>query len=206
MMLPGGEFRRGEGLPYILWFDVSDNADRIKIVLDDITKGKWNVENISHFPELFYRYGYSEEAYRYLVSLPSMSRSEYPEVSYGFIEGCVCGAMGFRPDYADKSVATVSRLMGSETDSQIRNIKVFDGYMTLRHVGNDYSELTNDTSEDLVWKASFLGDYSIVEAGGISYPVVKTTDLKGNIFSTAEISLASKTALVARAVADSSRD
>lgn len=199
MMLAGRDFKRGEGVPYIAWFNVTENEDRIKGVLNDILNVEWNVENISHFPEMFYRYGYNDEAYAYLVSLPSLSRSEYPEVSYGFIEGCVCGAMGFRPDYVAKTVSTLSRLTAPEADSSIKNIRVFDGYMTVRHVGNDYTEISNDTSEDLTWKVSFLGNYASVEAGGKTYPTTLQTDLKGNVYSTAEIMLSGNSSLNAKA-------
>ena len=200
MMLPGPDFKRGEGAPYILWFGVTQDPERIKSVLGEILGDEWNVENISHFPEIFYRYGYNKEAYDYLVSLPTMSRSEYPEVSYGFIEGCVCGAMGFQPDYIDKSVSTMSRILDPDADSQIRNIRVFDGYMTVRHVGNRYTEINNNTSEDLVWKVSFLGDYSHVEVDGKCYPVNKKSDFNGNIYTTAEIMLPSQSSLSASAV------
>lgn len=199
-MLSGGDFRRGEGVPYITWFNVTDDDDRARGVLEDILACQWNVENLSHFPEMFYRYGYNDEAYAYLVSLPSMSRSEYPEVSYGVVEGCVCGAMGFRPDYAGKCVETLSHITTPKADSSIKNVRVFDGYMTVRHVGNDYTEITNDTSEDVVWRVSFLGEFSSVEAGGKTYPVTRQTDLKGNTFSTAEIALKGGTSLNAHAV------
>lgn len=200
MHFPDDEFKRGEGVPYVLWFGATENPERIRLAIADILDGDWNVENISHFPELFYRYGYCEEAYKYLLNLPAMNRSEYPEVAYGFIAGCVCGAMGFAPCYVEKTVATVSRLTDSESDSQIRNIRVFDGYMTLRHEGNSHTEISNDTSEDLVWKASFMGDYTGVEVAGRRYPVVKTTDVKGNIYTTAEIKLPANTKLDARAL------
>lgn len=206
MLIDGNEFKNGEGAPYIAWFNVTQNEDRTKGILSDIQNSEWNIENISHFPALFYRYGYNEEAYSYLVSLPSMSRSEYPEVSYGVIEGCVCGAMGFRPDYVEKTVSTLSRLTAPEVESSIKNIKVFDGYMTVHHIGNDYTELSNNTSENLLWKVSFLGDYSSVEAGGKNYPVTRHTDLKGNIFTTAEIALSSNTSLKAKAYASTRPD
>ena len=199
-VLSDGDFRRGEGVPYIMWFNVTDDEERAKGVFTDIMESQWNVENLSHFPEMFYRYGYNDEAYAYLVSLPSMSRSEYPEVSFGVVEGCVCGAMGLRPDYVSKSVATLSHITTPDADSSLKNVKVFDGYMSVRHVGNDYTEISNDTSEDLVWKVSFLGDYSAVEADGKRFPVTRHTDLKGNVYTTAEIELGGGVSLNAHAV------
>ena len=56
-----------------------------------------------------------------MVNLPHMNRSEYPEVSYGIIEGTVCGAMGVKPLASESSVATCSRLAG---DSQKAELKI----------------------------------------------------------------------------------
>lgn len=203
-LLEDGKFTRGEGVPYILWFGATENPERICKTLSDISSQEWNVENLSHFPMLFYRYGYNDEGYDYLVNLPTMTRADYPEVSFGFIEGCVCGAMGFQPSFADKCVATVSRLTSPDIDSEIRNIAVFDGYMSLHHVGNTFTEISNNTSIDLKWDVSFIGDYQLVEVEGKIYPAEKSSDIKGNIISTAHVDLAPKTTLTARAFASNS--
>ena len=199
-----GSFGNGEGVQYILWFDTTSEPERIRAILEEIKELQWNVESLSHFPVLFYKYGYNEEGYDYLVTLPSMVRADYPEVSFGFIEGCVCGAMGFTPSFADNRIATLSHLADPATDSTIRNIPVFDGYMTLRHLGNHYSEIVNDTSSDIDWDASFIGDFDYVEAGGKRYQVEKSTDVKGNILTTARLPLGAYSSLSARAVAEMS--
>lgn len=199
-LLEDGSFHRGEGVAYVLWFEACHDSERIRNSLADIASGQWNVENMSFMPSLFYRYGYCDEAYRYLVSLPSMSRSEYPEVSFGFIEGCVAGAMGFQPSFIDKTVQTMSRLTGKDIDSKIKNIKVFDGYMSLQHSGNSITELTNDTSSEITWKPSFIGDFVAVEVNGKRLPVTHSSDVRGNMISTAEVVLPPKSTLKARAL------
>ena len=54
-----------------------------------------------------------------------MNRSEYPEVSYGIIEGTVCGAMGVKPLASESSVATCSRLAGDSQKAEIKKSACF---------------------------------------------------------------------------------
>lgn len=51
------KFYRGEGVPFILWFDASENPDRIRASVKDILSREWNVENMSAFPTLFIVWG-----------------------------------------------------------------------------------------------------------------------------------------------------
>ena len=184
-----GKFIRGEGVPYILWFAATENSERIDKIISDINSSEWNVENLSHFPELFYRYGYCDKAYEYLVSLPTMSRANFPEVSFGVVEGCVCGVMGFLPSFSDKTVTTQYRIISPDSDSKITNIKVFDGYMSVCHKGNDFTEISNNTSSDVMWKASFIGDFDWIKTEDGVFHAVKTHDIKGNHISYADIRL-----------------
>ncbi len=200
-LLNTGEFTRGEGVPYILWFGATEDPERIRASFTDILSSEWNAENLSHFPELFYRYGYNDEAYEYLISLPAMTRADYPEVSFGIIEGCVSGVMGFRPSYADKTVETLSRMKEKE-EAEIKNISSFDGYMTVKHIGNDYTEIVNNTNIGLSWKASFLGEYPYIESNGITYPSEQYRDIKGNFISWANIYLPANSEATAQAITE----
>ena len=40
------KFYRGEGVPFILWFDATDMTDRKNASVNDILAGEWNVENM----------------------------------------------------------------------------------------------------------------------------------------------------------------
>lgn len=162
-------FHRGEGIPFLLWFDAVNNCDRISASVNDILSKEWNVENLSAFPTLLYRLGYDDEAYKYLVSLPTMNRSEYPEVSYGVIEGCIGGLMGISPLFSDKTISTLSHLSSNDVEVEVKNIPVFDGYITVKHIGNKITVFENNTDYDIVWRASFKGNYSEVNVDGKSY-------------------------------------
>lgn len=184
-----GGFTRGEGVPYLLWFDAIKDQNRKRLAIEDITGKDWNVENLSHFPKLLYGLGYDKKAYKYLLELPSTSRAEYPEVSFGVVDGCIRGAMGFEPSFSEKKVATLSRIDNPDADSSISNISVFGGYMNLRHKGNSFSEITNNTSHRLSWTASFKGDFNSISINGRNYTIKKTRDFYGNIISSAEVML-----------------
>lgn len=188
-LMEDGRFSYGEGLTHLLWFEAVESHERIRKVVETLMDGEWNIENVSHFPMLFFRNGFLEEGYDNLVRLPAMNRSEFPEACYSFIEGCVCGGMGFYPSYSGRSVSSVCRLCGDGNDYNIRNVPVFDGYISLRHVGMLTTEISNDTGMDLTWDVSFIGDHQWIECGGRKYAVSKRSDPKGNILTSACIEL-----------------
>lgn len=199
-LMPDGTFVDSEGSLYILWFGATEDAGRIRHTLNEIASNDWDIQYSSYFPEIFYRYGYCKEGYDYMISLPAMSTSEYPEVAFSLVSACVCGTMGFNPSYSGRSVSTISRLENPGEESSISNIAVFDGYMSVRHSGHTLTEISNDTSVDLTWQASFLGDYTWIEAGSERIPVVRDRDVKGNTVSSAKIKLPANTSLRAKAV------
>lgn len=191
-------FHRGEGVPFVLWFDAAGNNKRINASVKDILSKEWNVENLSAFPALLYRLGYDDEAYNYLVSLPTMNRCEYPEVSYGVIEGCVGGLMGIVPSASKKSLTTCSHL-ADDSEAQIENLPLWNGYITLKHNGKMVSTLTNNTGGNLKWNVSFMGEFSKISIDGKEYNTKISEDSKGNIISTAEFEIGNKQIIEAKA-------
>lgn len=185
------KFYRGEGVPFILWFSATNDITRKRASVTDILSREWNVENMSAFPVLFYEMGYNEDAYHFLTTLPAINRSEYPEVSFGLIEGIVSGAMGLRASASRNEISTLSRIDGH--DSSINNVPVFDGYVSLVHKGMSFSQIENNTDRDLIWKASFQGKHDILECDGKKINATTSTDVKGNQISTIEIKLPKRT-------------
>ena len=174
-----GTFHRGEGVPFILWFGAAD-GDRVDAAVRDILAREWNVENMSAFPALFYRLGYGEEAYSFLTRLPDVDRCEYPEVSYGVIEGVVSGAMGIEPARDGSLLNTCSRMAGG-AEMRIDNMPFRDGYVSVVHDGGYATELENRTGGAIVWRASFMGDCSGVKVGRRNADGVSTwSDPRGN--------------------------
>lgn len=192
------EFFRGEGVPLILWFNATDKKDRIRASVADILEREWNVENISSFPALFYRLGYFDEAYRFLVDLPQMNRAEYPEVSYGVVEGIIGGAMGVVPNADSRSVGSCSRFSEDTQFAEVTNVPVFDGYISVRHENRDVTHFTNNTAGEIVWEAAFIGDYAKVVVDNKEYPTVISQDVFGHTIATCKVAVAANSTLTAQ--------
>lgn len=184
------KFHNGEGLTYVLWFNATDDVERIKASVDDLLSRNLNIENLSHFPSLFYRLSYWQQAYDLLLKLPYVERSEYPEVSYGVVEGVVGGLMGIYPEAAQGRITTMPRLTDQTQWAKIENVPVFDGFITVRHEEKMSSEFTNNTSRPIVWRASFLGVHPSVGLDGKSLTTVSAVDKMGNNYTYVELTVA----------------
>lgn len=183
------KFADGEGLTHVLWFNAAQNPERIKGTVEKMLAFKeWNIENISHFPLLWYRYNYANEAYDILKNISSAHRCEYPEVSYGMIEGIVSGTMGINASASRKRITTLPKVIG-KTLTQINNLPVMGGTITLCHIGSNKSELINNTSGDITWEAAFDGDKNNITVNGKNVKALKRTDIMGNTVSYVEVKL-----------------
>lgn len=185
-----GNFHRGEGLPYMLLIDAVRVPDRAAATVADVLAGSWNVENLSAFPAFLYRLGYVADAYRIVNSLPTMKRSDYPEVSYGALEGIVCGSMGLVASAADRTFATCHRPADPSTCSVAEGLRFNGGNLTVAHNGVKSSRLVNNTSLPLRWIASFVGKGRVVDVDGHELPTFVSTDIAGNLITTVSLTVA----------------
>ena len=64
------------------------------------------IEIESYLPEIFYRYGEDEAAYREILALsdPAKKRREYPEVPFALVGAVATGLMGIEPDARARTV------------------------------------------------------------------------------------------------------
>lgn len=152
-----GDFHRGEGVPYLLLIDAIDRPERAQASVADVLSRDWNVENFSAFPVFLYRLGHAEDATRILTQLPTMKRSDYPEVSFGVIEGIFHGLMGIEPSASNGTVTTCYR--GSdESTAKASDVPLLGGKITVTHQGHRQSTLTNNTKSQIKWEAAFIKD------------------------------------------------
>ena len=147
-------FHRGEGIPYMLLIGALDSPERVESSLDDVLSRTWNVENLSAFPVFLYRNGRSEAADSIINMLPKTERNDYPEVSYGVIEGIFGGLMGMQPSASRGELATCYNGT-SDAVSTATDVPMLGGTVTLTHDGHRSSTLTNNTPRTLTWRASF---------------------------------------------------
>ncbi len=183
-------FADGEGLTHVIWFNAVKEPARIEGSIEKLMERKdWNIENVSHFPLLWYRCNYRDEAYGILKNITSADRREYPEVSFGMIEGIISGTMGILPSASQNRVTTLPQITGDDC-LQIENLPMMGGYVSVRHDSNCSSMLQNFTAGEITWEAAFTGDHDELLVNGKSVKAQKRTDAMGCTVSYAEIKLA----------------
>lgn len=184
-----GEFADGEGLTHVIWFGAVKDAARIKGTVEKmLARKEWNIENVSYFPLLWYRYNYKDEAYKILKDIVIARRCEYPEVSYGMVEGIISGAMGIVPSASQKRVVTMPQITG-DNYLQVNNLPMLGGTVSVRHNDNNTSAFVNNTPDAITWEAAFAGDYENILVNGKSVKAQKRTDAMGCTISFAEVKL-----------------
>ncbi len=145
---------------YLVYNDAVPSADKaMKTVRNIIEGARINIEMGSHYPEVFYRYGAHEEAYRWLLELsdPNTKRREYPEVSFAVIGAIVNGLMGVAPSAKEGEVATLSRLTNGVGWAALRDLPVHGRTIDVRHEGRTETTLANRSNEAVTWIARFYG-------------------------------------------------
>lgn len=181
------EFHKGEGETFVLWFGVTKNADRIRATLAHMLSINWNVENLSYFPKMFYSYAYNKEAYRQLTALPTMDRSDYPEVSYGAMEGIVVGMAGIQVNAGKKQVRTLSRLTSETEWINLQNLPAMGGTISVRHDRTNKTIFKNHIDKAVMWKAVFSGRHTTISCNGKLLSASTETDVLGNVYSYVEL-------------------
>lgn len=147
-------FHRGEGIPYMLLIGALDRPERVEASLDDVLSRSWNVENLSAFPVFLYRHGRAEAADSIIRMLPGAPRNDYPEVSYGVLEGIFGGLMGMQPSASRRELSTCHN-GATDVVSTATDVPMLGGTVTLTHNGHESSTLTNNTPHTLTWRAGF---------------------------------------------------
>ena len=185
-----GRFGKGEGEAYFLWFDILKEDRKIKATINNLISRIWNVENTSYFPALLYHNGYWDNAYKYLLycSNPETKRREYPEVSFGVIDGIVEGFMGVSANASDNEIITLYRTTGQGV-SELKNLPVLNTSVDIIHYDNHRSFMRNNANSTINWKACFTGNYNIAEAGARILSIKQEKDRRGNDISYVEVEL-----------------
>lgn len=179
-----GRFRDDGPVPLLLWFDALKDTARIKMNLAQLAATKSNIENISYLPYLFYKNGDWEQARKFILYLSdaTTARREYPEVSFGVIEGIVQGLMGVKPDAQAGTITTLYRTDGQDF-STINNLPVLQTTISLNHRNSHKSEITNSGKKTFKWKAVFSGNYRYAMVDNVLLKTKKEIDERGKINS-----------------------
>jgi hypothetical protein len=180
-------FGKGEGETFLLWYDVLTDSSRIKHTINYLLGKEWNVENLSYLPYQLCRYGYSENAYGYILQLtdPETKRREYPEVSFGVIEGIVQGIMGVEADVRYNRIATINNSHTNHS-SELRNLNILSSPIRIKHWAKG-STFSNGGTKAINWRATFHGQIPYVKVNGKNRKTVQQTDRMGNKKSSIDV-------------------
>lgn len=182
-------FGNAEGETFLLWYNVLKDNKRIKSTINHLITSQWNVENLSYLPHQLCRYGYRKEAYQYILHLtnPATKRREYPEVSFGVIEGIVQGIMGVEPDARFNRVTTIYNSHNNYS-SEICNLTLLSKKVNIKHWPKG-SSLTNKAAKQINWRAAFYGSIKSVMVNGKKVKPTLQTDEMGNKRSYIDVSV-----------------
>jgi len=179
-----GRFVNDEPVPYLLWFEALKDTTRIKRHMAQIASTRSNVETTSYFPYLFYRNGEWNKARQYLLYLsdPATPRRDYPEVSFGVIDGIVQGLMGITPDAQTSTISTLFR-SNNDSSATIKNLPVLQTTLDITHSNVHQSAIFNSGRRFFKWKAIFSGNYPQATINGVAQATKKETNGQGKVTS-----------------------
>ena len=119
--------------------------------------------------------------------MAASERRDYPEASFGAIEGIVCGLLGIRPLADRNTIYTRSGLMHNSGFVEVSELPVYPGRVTVKHIGTTTSEFVNHSECRVVWRAEFSGRHMDAIAEGKSIPMVQTNTDAGESICYTEI-------------------
>jgi len=183
LLLTDGQYITGGGMQvYLLYNDAVISPDKTRQTLRSIADGaRINIEMGSHYPEIFYRYGVHDEAYRWLLQLsdPGTARRDYPEVSFAVIGAIVNGLMGIEPSETQGQVATLPRLTPATSWAKVSGVPVGGNVIDVRHNGADETVLTNRSGGPIAWTAQFRDAEGQLTVDGMPLETYRTVDCMG---------------------------
>jgi hypothetical protein len=193
-----GKFGKGEGEIFLLWFNFLKDSSRIRNNIQQLLSSDLNVETASYLPRLLYKYGYAQKGYDYILHLsdPATKRREYPEVSFGVIDGIVQGLMGIEADARYNFISTIYRATGDDI-STIHRLPVLGNSLTISHRQNS-SSLKNEGRQSIRWRAAFNGTHRYVKVNGQKIKTTQQPEKMGNIISFIELDVPAGKKLVAQ--------
>lgn len=179
-----GESGSGEGALFLLWFDAVKDPERKKKILHNLAALSLNVESRSYLARLCYLSGLPEYGRKYIIELsdPANKRRDYPEVSFGVIDGVVGGLMGIEADASTNTISTCFRGSGNP-QMKLEQLSVLGSTVTVEMEGGIRSSLQHTGKSTLYWKAGFRGRHPYIMVNGKKQKAVIDKDRDGMDYS-----------------------
>ena len=190
-----GHFGMGEGETFLLWFDALQDTARVRRTIEHLASKTWNIENTSYLSSLFYREGYWDMGRNTILYLanPGTARREYPEVSFGVVQGVVMGLMGIDVLPGTRTVISLYRGCteggGTRTGGEawVTELPVLGTVLSVRHKGTGTTVVSNKGSRGIEWRACFAGVHDFATVGGKRMNMRKERDKWGHVVSYVEV-------------------
>lgn len=111
----------------------------------------------SHYPEVLYRYGRNDSAYRFLLEIcdPAFSGYQMSEAAFAAIGSIGAGLMGIDPDAMRSTVETMPRLPTEVESVRMKNVPVGSNRIAVEHRSTAETRFTNQAGDSLTWRATF---------------------------------------------------
>lgn len=160
-MLADHRFYQGyvaESNLYALLFGLTEDGLKTDAALDSLEKNRPEFDqNLSYYPEILFRYGRNDSAYRYLLELtdPNFRGRGMPEIVFAVIGATATGLAGISPDARQYTVETLPRLPKAVEWVKLVRVPVLENEVTIRHQGVAQTTFTNQAGPPIQWKASF---------------------------------------------------
>lgn len=160
----------------VLYYGAVMDEDHLRGALDYVSnRSYWkttNIEDESYLPNVLFRYGRSDTAYRVLLDLsdPAKPRRGYPEVSFAVVAGLISGAMGIAPAQIGAAYDVHSRAQPmNDGDAQsVTSLSIRRNVLDLTQEGDSVQRLTNHDGPKIRWRAEFRGNIERVLVDGKS--------------------------------------
>ena len=143
---------------YPLKFGIPEDGVKTEAALDFMERNRPPFDSTySYYPEVLYRYGRSDAAYRHLLEIadPAFSGYAMTETAFAALGSMAAGLMGIDPDATQASVGTMPRLPQAVDWVRMSNVPVAANQVTVEHRGNAQTVFSNVAGGPLSWNVTF---------------------------------------------------
>jgi hypothetical protein len=143
---------------HALWFGAPEDGAKTEAAIDALEASRpKEAQALSYFPEILFRYGRNDRAYRLLLEVADANffGNLVGEVWFAAVGAVATGLMGIAPDATRSTVETLPRLPRPLGWAKLRRVPVGQNEITVEHRGTEETVLTNHGGPPLRWKAAF---------------------------------------------------
>ncbi len=143
---------------HILWFGIAGEGFKTEATLDILeSNGAALPQVLSYFPEILFRHGRHDSAYRFLLQImdAEFAGRGMPEVAYAAIGAAATGLAGIATDAPSGMIETLPRLPKALEWITVRRVPVIRNEISVRHRSHAETQVINQAGPPLRWRARF---------------------------------------------------